>query len=383
MPAPYSYSTTVASGSTNVVSVPFPYIAKADVHVTIDTVEVTDLTWTTDSTIQLASSPALGAVVKAYRDTPKDVLSVNWSSPSVLAESDIEKAFTQLLYIAQEAYDLGILPRVELDAAINYVNTALNSAQAALDATNVAKDSAVTTIDDLVTTAQTAATSAQNSADAAALIAEFTPSDYFQKANLLSEVTGDADKAAARTNIGAIDAAGVDAIAVRYDAAQALNDTQKGTARSNIGAFPSIGGTISGTMTATGKITAQAGLDVTNGVLFLYGYGGSNTTGIQYFTSTGSAYLYYGLGGVDYFLFNKHVYSPAGRLWGSQDFALSALGSSNFRWVSGGSGGVGTFRDLSPYLLSGISMSGASITGVYTRYLQYYLNGTWYVVGFA
>lgn len=387
MPAPYSYHTTIASGSTGIVNVTFPYIAKADVHVTINTVAVDDatLTWTTDNTIQLESTPVNGDVVKAYRDTPKDVLSVDWSSPSVMAEADIEKAFTQLLYIAQEAYDLGILPQQELDAAINYINTALNNAQAALDATNAAKDSAITTMDGLVSTAQAAATSAQNSADAAALVAEFDPSDYFAVANLLSEVTLDADKATLRTNIGAAAAADVIATAVRYDAAQSLDNTQKGQARSNIGAFPSVGGTVSGVLTATGKITAQAGLDVTNGTIYNYGYSGDNNKAINYFRSDGAAYLQYGLSG-DYFVFNKHVYSSAGRLWGTNDFSSASFGASSMRWVTGGTRaiGVGGPNEGSPYMVSSTYYgSDPSNTAVSLRYLQYYISGTWYTVGFA
>lgn len=388
MPAPYSYSTTIASGSTDIVNVTFPYIAKADVHVTINTVLVDDatLTWTTDSTIQLASNPTTGDVVKVYRDTPKDVLSVDWSSPSVMAEADIEKAFTQLLYIAQEAYDLGILPQQELDAAINYINTALNNAQAALDATNAAKDSAITTMDGLVSDAQAAATAAQNSADAAALVAEFDPSDYFTVANLFSEVSGDTDKATARTNIGAASADDVVSTAVRYDAAQSLDDTQKGQARSNIGAFPSIGGTVSGTLTATGKITAQAGLDVTNGTFYNYGYSSDNNKAINYFRSDGAAYLRYGISG-DYFEFNKHVYSSAGRLWGTNDFSSVSFGATSMRWVTGGTFDTGSASapEASPYLISsvrGSSYGPGYVTGT-KRYLQYYINGTWYTVGFV
>lgn len=385
---PYSYNTTVASGSTNAVNVTFPYIEKADVHVTINAAPVDDatLTWASDSVIHLASNPIAGDVVKVYRDTPKDVLSVDWSSPSVLAEADIEKAFTQLLYIAQEAYDIGILPQQELDAAINYINTAVNNAQAALDATNAAKASAETEMEGYVTAAAASATSAQNSADAAAAIAEFDPDDYFQKANLFSEVTGDTDKATARSNIGAASAADVVSSAVRYDAAQSLDDTQKGTARSNIGAFPSIGGTISGNLAVNGTLSVTGQVSLTAGHLYVYGYSGHNDSGGIRFNSGGTAHLFFGPNGSggDYFAFNKHVYSLAGRLWGSNDFSASSFGATSMRWISGGLRNISSVTsDSSPYLVSNVSDDGFGSKQCTLRYLQYYVGGTWYTAGFA
>lgn len=389
MPAPYSYNTTVASGSTDVVSVPFPYLARADVHILINTQAVGDdtLTWTSDSTIQLASTPTIGDVIKVYRDTPKDILAVDWSSPNVMAEADIERAFTQLLYIAQEAYDLGILPQIELDAAIAYVNQAVNNAQASADAASATKTAAETELEGYVSAAAASAVSAQNSADAAALIAEFEPSDYFQAANLFSEITGDTDKATARSNIGAIAASDVVTTAVRYDAAQALDSTQQATARGNIGAFPSVGGTVSGALTATGKITGTM-IEASNGVLYTLGYSGNAGSGVISFGNSGQRTLSYGAAGSggDYYVFaNAHVYSLAGRLWGSNDFSLSQLGggTTSMRWIYGGLRSGYVTGDASPYVLSGLNDPGTTPASMYLRYLQYYINGTWYTVGFA
>lgn len=138
---PYASSTTVASGSTQNVSVPFNFIQKSDVNVTLNGVLVTQstLTWLSSSVIQLPSLPAAGVVIVVSRTTQASTLDTQFQDPSVLEGSDLNEALLQMLYIAQEAFDAAVVTATELTTITDYVNTAMaNAAESATAAANSA-----------------------------------------------------------------------------------------------------------------------------------------------------------------------------------------------------------------------------------------------------
>src|SRR5262245_23872140 len=104
---PYSYAVTVASGSTDTVSVPFQYISKAHVHVKLDDVLVEDgdLVWNSSSQIHLPSMPTNGTVVRVYRDTPLGSLIVEHPAASILDYRDLNTSGLHFLYAIQELKD--------------------------------------------------------------------------------------------------------------------------------------------------------------------------------------------------------------------------------------------------------------------------------------
>jgi hypothetical protein len=188
---PYSYAITIASGSTANVSVPFPYLNKEHVHVSLDTVKVNDalLLWLNDGVIRLSSTPTAGQVVKVYRDTPKISMSVVFASPAILEGDELNAAFTQLLYVCQEAFDASDTVPAELEAVLDALNGGLATISSDLSAAATA-----------VANAQAAAASAALSAANAAAIGGFDPALFLLKTGNLA---GLANNTTALTNIGA------------------------------------------------------------------------------------------------------------------------------------------------------------------------------------
>jgi hypothetical protein len=377
----YSFNTIVASGSSATIPVTFGYIDKTHVHVTINTVEVddADLTWDNDSLLRLPSNPIAGSVVKAYRDTPKDDLQVLFETTGIFEGDKLNLVNTQLLYIAQEAYDQGFLPQQELDAAIAYVNQTAQASQASADDAQLKLTACLAA----VTAAEAAQAIAEAAAAAAGEISEFDPDAYLRVANALSELSASA--ATARSNIGAAAAADVISTTVRYDAAQSLDSTQKGQARSNIGAFSSGGGSIAGDTDITGTFKVV-------GLGQLWGFSSDNAKAKLELKSDGTRYLTYGVGG-DYYSFNgAHVYSAAGRLLGTSDASSIVSGvrlAYGFELSPAGPGSSTDGRDYGAgALLSGLYISWASgniAAGVVQRfrYLQYNIAGTWYTAAYV
>lgn len=121
---PFSYNITVASGSSDVVSVPFPYLDKGHVHVTKNNVAIldADLVWNNPSQIKLPTMPAAGAVLKVYRSTPGDALLTVWSSPNVFDHRDLNSAMRQLLYVIQEAFDAALEAKAVTDGILTYLD---------------------------------------------------------------------------------------------------------------------------------------------------------------------------------------------------------------------------------------------------------------------
>lgn len=96
----------VASGDTNVFSVPTPYLDKTHVHVFVNEVETLAFTWVDAGSVQLdASAPSLaGKRITRQRITPTDPLTA--FAPGNLDTDDLNAATLQPLYVAEEAYDL-------------------------------------------------------------------------------------------------------------------------------------------------------------------------------------------------------------------------------------------------------------------------------------
>jgi hypothetical protein len=101
-----SYNRVTMSGSTNLLSVTYPYLDKTHVIPYLDGVALSPgaYTWQTDSQIAItAGNPAAGTVGETRRRTPADPLTT--FTPGNLDVSDLNVAALQPLFLAEEARD--------------------------------------------------------------------------------------------------------------------------------------------------------------------------------------------------------------------------------------------------------------------------------------
>lgn len=103
----YSYVTYTGDGSTQIYTVPFPFIKQEDIHVFLDAEEVPAerIEWLSEASLKLDAPPEQGAIIRIRRDTDKEEAMVDFHDGSVLSEEDLDQNTRQLLFVAQEAYD--------------------------------------------------------------------------------------------------------------------------------------------------------------------------------------------------------------------------------------------------------------------------------------
>lgn len=95
------YEQTVAGNRS--FAVPFAYLRKEHVEVKADGVTIA-FTWVDNQNILTDVAPVVGAVVLVKRVTPTDV-QVNFTDGSTLTEKELDLAYLQNLYLAQERID--------------------------------------------------------------------------------------------------------------------------------------------------------------------------------------------------------------------------------------------------------------------------------------
>lgn len=88
------------NGSSTTFTVPFPFISRAHVRVSVAGVD-RSFTWISNSQISVAPAPAAGARVVVYRETPQTPL-VDFQSGAGVQESDLDTATLQAIYLMQE-----------------------------------------------------------------------------------------------------------------------------------------------------------------------------------------------------------------------------------------------------------------------------------------
>lgn len=100
-----SYVTYTGNGATKNFAVPFPYLDRSHVHITVGE-EMPTFTWLNASTVSLATAPATGAVVKVFRSTPKEMPVVTFYNDQTVDVEHFNDGIRQALYVAQELEDL-------------------------------------------------------------------------------------------------------------------------------------------------------------------------------------------------------------------------------------------------------------------------------------
>ena len=90
------------NGSTNLYSIPFPYIEQSDIKVRVDGVDTTAFTFANATTIQFNTAPASQAAILIFRQTDDTSSPHTLASGSALKAQDLNDNFQQNLFINQE-----------------------------------------------------------------------------------------------------------------------------------------------------------------------------------------------------------------------------------------------------------------------------------------
>ena len=132
-------------GVTDLFSLSFPYIDFADVNVTVNEVPLTILTewiFTTGSTIQILTVPAVGDKIFIYRKTSDDFLKSSFFPGSAIRAKDLNDNFNQGLYIAQESESASSIAGDEAKEAAESAAAAQAAAEQAQESADSAAEDA-------------------------------------------------------------------------------------------------------------------------------------------------------------------------------------------------------------------------------------------------
>lgn len=108
MPTYYAYVTYTGNGTTVDFPIPFPYIDKSHVVVTVLGVVQVDgahYNWTSSTNIRFVTAPVNGVVVDIRRSSSRNARLVDFQDATVLTAAALDKSAIQLMYLAQEALD--------------------------------------------------------------------------------------------------------------------------------------------------------------------------------------------------------------------------------------------------------------------------------------
>ena len=236
----------VADGSTSTFQIPFNFIDRAHVVVTVDGTTVTP-TFINDAQLSISPTPTSGLKVTVKRSTPVGAL-VDFTDGSTLFEADLDLAHKQNRFIAEESSD-------RADSAIDTVNvniTSINTVAADTAAINAVSGN-ITNVNSVATNmaevllADTNAATATNEAAASAASAA---------AALVSETnagTSETNSASSATS-----AAAQVTLATTAKTAAELAETNAETAETNA-ATSATNAATSATNAATSATTASTG----------------------------------------------------------------------------------------------------------------------------
>jgi hypothetical protein len=101
---PYSYAVYTGNGATTQFTVPFPYIRREHVVVSLNYVSAV-FTWVNNTTVQVSPAPANAVRVEVRRVTPVNSPLVDFTDGSTLVAADLDTNALQQTYINQEQDD--------------------------------------------------------------------------------------------------------------------------------------------------------------------------------------------------------------------------------------------------------------------------------------
>jgi hypothetical protein len=122
-----SYVQYTGDGSTLQFNVSFPYLNKANVVVLFDGVEQS-FSWVNATRVETSLPAGLGVTVRIARQTPTTPLTV-YTAASTLKGTDLTRALTQCLYLAEETGENPGVSDVVIDRFEQYASDVLAAAQ--------------------------------------------------------------------------------------------------------------------------------------------------------------------------------------------------------------------------------------------------------------
>lgn len=127
----YTPVTYAGDGATRQFAFAFDYIDDAHVKATLDGVETVDFSIPSSGIVEFTSAPGAGVVIVIFRLTPSTPL-VSWNDGAAILGADLNLAFLQSLYIAEETeIDSTFISASLTAAATNALNAAASEASAA------------------------------------------------------------------------------------------------------------------------------------------------------------------------------------------------------------------------------------------------------------
>ena len=143
-----SYVRYVADGTTDEFDVPFDFVNRTHVKVTIDGVPpVLPIRWAGENRIKIADRIAAGSIVELRRETPISSRLVDFQNGSVLTEEELDTALNQIFFLQQELRDRtsdtlngGLLGLADNEAAIDNILQRVLSDAAAQQLSNAIAD---------------------------------------------------------------------------------------------------------------------------------------------------------------------------------------------------------------------------------------------------
>ena len=163
-----SYTQYSGNGTTRQFAVPFKYLSKSHVGVTVNGTAVS-FTWLSPTMVQTTTAPANGTVVEVRRSTPRDNILVDFVDGSTLTETDLDTAALQTFFLSQEAFDAaGGTLSVNADGSFSALNRRItNTANPVNDQDVVTKKWALDTANTNVSAAVAAKVAAEAARDTA------------------------------------------------------------------------------------------------------------------------------------------------------------------------------------------------------------------------
>lgn len=291
----YSFVTYTGNGSTTQFAVPFGYIRREHLQVSLNGTVTTAFTWLNDSTVQLNTAPANGVVVKLLRITPVDSSLVDFADGSTPVARDFDTANTQNLYTNQELRDISDATDDLSAQALSTANTALTNSTTAISTAN----GAVTTANTASSSAASAVTTANTAnANAAAAVstanaASTTAGNAVSTANAASTAATNAVNAAAGATTTANNAANTAAGAVTTaNAAQSSAASAVSTANSASASAASAVTTAGNAVTTANNAVTTANSAVTTANSATATANTANNKADQALTAVANAILY-------------------------------------------------------------------------------------------
>ena len=128
----YSYVHHTGDGSTRIFSVPFPFLSRSYIRVSVNQnpVDMASVEWLSDASLRLPEAPAAGDVITITRTTDRLHPVTDFRNGSTLTEEDLDNQTAQLLHIAQEVYDVPEGMQETADRITEVLTTTLETAHA-------------------------------------------------------------------------------------------------------------------------------------------------------------------------------------------------------------------------------------------------------------